>query len=56
MNAFPKIFIMNNVIDYATVIDFLGVELDGGINWGKQLDKIKKKLTKRIFVLKNLYK
>jgi hypothetical protein len=38
------------------MVDFLEVRLDGGLDWGGQLDKIESKLARGVFVLQNLSK
>ena len=50
----PSLFIGNEQIESAQVVDFLGVKLDGALDWNEQLLKIEAKVAKGQFVIRNL--
>jgi hypothetical protein len=52
----PTIQIDKTELEPVNMVDFLEVRLDGGLDWGGQLDKIESKLARGVFVLQNLSK
>jgi len=53
-SVFPTVTLDDEIMSESEHVDYLGVRLDGGLRWNDQVEKLAKRLSSNIFVLKNI--